>query len=32
MLFADKIRQLREDNKLLQRHLAAVLDMDSSIV
>ena len=29
MLFADKIRQLREDRKLLQRHLAAVLDMDT---
>ena len=29
MLFDDKIRQLREDRKLLQRHLAAVLDMDT---
>lgn len=29
MLFADKIRQLREDRKLLQRHLAAALDMDT---
>ena len=29
MLFANKIRQLREDRKLLQRHLAAVLDMDT---
>ena len=29
MLFADKIRQLREDRKLLQRHLAVVLDMDT---
>lgn len=29
MLFADKIRQLREERKLLQRHLAAVLDMDT---
>ena len=29
MLFADKIWQLREDRKLLQRHLAAVLDMDT---
>lgn len=29
MLFANKIRQLREERKLLQRHLAAVLDMDT---
>ena len=29
MLFADKIRQLREERKLLQRHLAAVLNMDT---
>ena len=29
MLFADKIRQLREERKLLQRHLAAVFDMDT---
>lgn len=29
MLFANKIRQLREDRKLLQRHLAVVLDMDT---
>jgi len=29
MLFADKIRQLREERKLLQRHLAAALDMDT---
>lgn len=29
MLFADKIRQLRDERKLLQRHLAAALDMDT---
>jgi len=29
MLFADKIRELREERKLLQRHLAAALDMDT---
>lgn len=29
MLFANKIRQLREERKLLQRHLAAALDMDT---
>lgn len=29
MLFANKIRQLREERKLLQRHLAATLDMDT---
>ncbi|OIP83255.1 MAG: transcriptional regulator [Porphyromonadaceae bacterium CG2_30_38_12] len=29
MLFADKIRQLREERKLLQCHLAAVLDKDT---
>ena len=29
MLFANKIRQLREERKLLHRHLAAVLDMDT---
>lgn len=29
MLFANKIRQLREERKLLQRHLAAVMDMDT---
>ena len=29
MLFANKIRQLREERKLLQRHFAAVLDMDT---
>ena len=29
MLFADKIRQLRDEKQLLQRQLAAVLDMDT---
>ena len=29
MLFADEIRQLREERKLLQCHLAAALDMDT---
>jgi transcriptional regulator with XRE-family HTH domain len=29
MLFANKIKQLREERKLLQRHLAAALDMDT---
>lgn len=29
MLFANKIRELREERKLLQRHLAAALDMDT---
>lgn len=29
MLFANKIRQLREERKLLQRHLAAAMDMDT---
>jgi transcriptional regulator with XRE-family HTH domain len=29
MLFADKIRQLREDSKLLQRQLAAALEIDT---
>ncbi len=29
MLFANKIRQLRDERKLLQRHLAAALDMDT---
>jgi len=29
MLFANKIRQLRVDRKLLQRHLAAALEIDT---
>jgi len=29
MLFADKIRQLREEKKLLQRQLASVLEIDT---
>lgn len=29
MLFANKIRQLREDRKLLQRQLAAALEIDT---
>lgn len=29
MLFANKIRQLRMDRKLLQRHLSAVLEIDT---
>lgn len=29
MLFANKIRQLREDQELLQRHLAAALEIDT---
>ena len=29
MLFANKIRQLREERKLLQRHLAAALEIDT---
>lgn len=28
-LFANKIRQLREERKLLQRHLAAALEIDT---
>lgn len=27
MLFADKIRQLKEEQKLLQHHLTAALDL-----
>lgn len=29
MLFADKIRQLREDNQMLQRQLASALEIDT---
>jgi len=29
MLFADKIRQLREDNQMLQRQLASTLEIDT---
>ena len=29
MLFANKIKQLREEQSLLQRHLAAALEMDT---
>ncbi|KAA6333773.1 hypothetical protein EZS27_017851 [termite gut metagenome] len=29
MLFANKIRQLREEKDLLQRHLAAALEIDT---
>ncbi|MDD4972137.1 MAG: helix-turn-helix transcriptional regulator [Paludibacter sp.] len=29
MLFANKIRQLRMDRKLLQRHLSAALEIDT---
>ena len=29
MLFADKIKQLREDSGLLQRKVAAALDVDA---
>ena len=31
MLFADKIRQLREQNGLLQRKVAAALDVDAGL-
>ena len=31
MLFADKIRQLREEKQLLQRHVSAALDMDNAM-
>ncbi len=31
MLFANKIRQLREDKGLLQRHVSAALDMDNAM-
>ena len=29
MLFADKIRQLREENQMLQRQLASALEIDT---
>jgi len=29
MLFVDKIRQLREDNQMLQRQLASALEIDT---
>ena len=31
MLFANKIKQLREDKELLQRHISAALDMDNAM-
>ena len=31
MLFANKIKQLREDKELLQRHVSAALDMDNAM-
>lgn len=31
MLFANKIRQLREEKGLLQRHVSAALDMDNAM-
>ena len=31
MLFADKIKQLREDSGLLQRKVAAALDVDAGL-
>lgn len=31
MRFPERIKQLREDQKLLQRHLAAQLDMDTAM-
>lgn len=31
MLFADRIKQLREDNGLLQRKVAAALDVDAGL-
>ncbi len=31
MLFANKIRQLREEKGLLQRHISAALDMDNAM-
>lgn len=31
MLFANKIRQLRENKGLLQRHVSAALDMDNAM-
>jgi transcriptional regulator with XRE-family HTH domain len=31
MLFANKIRELRESKQLLQRHVSAALDMDNAM-
>ena len=31
MLFTNKIKQLREDKELLQRHVSAALDMDNAM-
>lgn len=31
MLFADKIRQLREENQLFQRQVSAYLEMDNAM-
>ena len=31
MMFANKIRQLREELELLQRHISAALDMDNAM-
>ncbi len=31
MLFAERIKQLREDNGLLQRKVAAALDVDAGL-
>ena len=31
MLFANKIRELRESKQMLQRHISATLDMDNAM-
>jgi len=31
MMFANKIKQLREERELLQRHVSAALDMDNAM-
>lgn len=31
MLFANKIRELRESKQILQRHMSATLDMDNAM-
>ena len=31
MLFANKIRELRENKQMLQRHISAALDMDNAM-
>ncbi|MEN6619745.1 MAG: helix-turn-helix transcriptional regulator [Rikenellaceae bacterium] len=31
MLFANKIRELRENKQMLQRHVSAALDMDNAM-